>query len=409
VQAPSERLPGTAVRLHEPVKAAQACRPRAACLASSALAAPCHLASPYLPALPFALSLPIALSRTLLPFAFAASLALSGSESLAQSAAFANTPESRAPLSVAAGFAAPMSPALQIPPGMQPHAAVRGPTELGPHTEGASTAALQSPVYGPGRSPQGGFPTLQTEPGLRIFVTLAMPRESLKRLASQAASAGAVLVLRGLAHDSMRQTLAAIAALQAPAATRWQIDPPAFERYQVEQAPTFVLLLPETPEASTIEASTAVAATTEAPTTDTPKAASAGRPGGLGTSQAPISSSNPSPLSDADARRMAEVFAQGLSISMAQGRNDLRQAAQAAAKSSAKPAGTDGSPDTRQADVEAGVAVGSRCDTQVCPLPPPHVAVAGDVSLDYALGALARQDPRAMAASQVYLKRLSSR
>jgi conjugal transfer pilus assembly protein TrbC len=76
---------------------------------------------------------------------------------------------------------------------------------------------------------------------LRIFVTLAMPEGSLKALVDQAARAGAVIVLRGLKSQSMRETLASAQALIGTRQVDWQIDPEAFARYAVQHAPTFVL------------------------------------------------------------------------------------------------------------------------------------------------------------------------
>jgi conjugal transfer pilus assembly protein TrbC len=78
---------------------------------------------------------------------------------------------------------------------------------------------------------------------LRIFITLEMPRASLQLLTDQAARSGAVLVLRGLRANSMRETLAAVSGLIGERQVAWVIDPEAFARYRVERAPTFVLSL----------------------------------------------------------------------------------------------------------------------------------------------------------------------
>jgi conjugal transfer pilus assembly protein TrbC len=82
-----------------------------------------------------------------------------------------------------------------------------------------------------------------TPPALRIFVTLDMPPASLQLLLDQAERAGAVLVLRGLKAQSMRVTLEAVRALIGERKLGWLIDPEAFTRYGVQQAPTFVLAL----------------------------------------------------------------------------------------------------------------------------------------------------------------------
>ena len=78
---------------------------------------------------------------------------------------------------------------------------------------------------------------------LRIFITLDMPRASLQLLTDQAARAGAVLVLRGLKSQSMRQTVAVVQELIGKRRVAWVIDPEAFTHFAVRQAPTFVLTL----------------------------------------------------------------------------------------------------------------------------------------------------------------------
>jgi len=78
---------------------------------------------------------------------------------------------------------------------------------------------------------------------LRIFITLDMPRASLQLLTDQAARTGAVLVLRGLKSQSMRETLDAVRGLIGERNVAWVIDPEAFTRFAVRHAPTFVLTL----------------------------------------------------------------------------------------------------------------------------------------------------------------------
>lgn len=76
---------------------------------------------------------------------------------------------------------------------------------------------------------------------LRIFVSLSMPQASLSLLAAQAERSGAILMLRGLKANSMKQTLDAVQALIGERKVNWQIDPEAYARYSVRHAPTFVL------------------------------------------------------------------------------------------------------------------------------------------------------------------------
>jgi conjugal transfer pilus assembly protein TrbC len=92
---------------------------------------------------------------------------------------------------------------------------------------------------------------------VRIFITLDMPRTSLRLLAEQASRGGATLVLRGLKNQSMRQTVAAVgdilgapgtadgamkgAVKGATPSPHWIIDPQAFERHGITLAPTFAV------------------------------------------------------------------------------------------------------------------------------------------------------------------------
>jgi conjugal transfer pilus assembly protein TrbC len=88
---------------------------------------------------------------------------------------------------------------------------------------------------------------------VRIFITLDMPRPSLRLLAEQASRGGATLVLRGLKNQSMRQTVAAVGDILGAPGTQdgairgaspsphWIIDPQAFERHGITRAPTFAV------------------------------------------------------------------------------------------------------------------------------------------------------------------------
>lgn len=83
-------------------------------------------------------------------------------------------------------------------------------------------------------------------PRLIIFVSLSMPRESLRRLAAQAARAGAAVALRGLAADaqgkpSFRATAMAVQRLGLREGG-FSVDPPDFKRFGIDQVPAFVLL-----------------------------------------------------------------------------------------------------------------------------------------------------------------------
>ena len=79
-------------------------------------------------------------------------------------------------------------------------------------------------------------------PVLFVFVTLGMPEQTLRLLIDQASRTRAVMVMRGLANASIRQTAAQVQRLIGEKRVEWLIDPQAFDRFGVNQAPTFVLL-----------------------------------------------------------------------------------------------------------------------------------------------------------------------
>lgn len=80
-----------------------------------------------------------------------------------------------------------------------------------------------------------------------VFVSLSMPRETLRLLADQAGRAGGALLIRGLKQDSMRKTLAEVQEVLSGQDVPWQIDPEAFRRFGVVHAPTFVIARPAMP------------------------------------------------------------------------------------------------------------------------------------------------------------------
>jgi conjugal transfer pilus assembly protein TrbC len=145
-----------------------------------------------------------------------------------------------------------------LPAPDNPIPAPRGLPRIGPGSGEGPGAAQRPPATGAGidigalarqgsriggAMNPGALPP--QEPALRIFVTLDMPQGSLRRLVDQAERAGAVLVLRGLKNQSMRQTVAAVSDLLGQRKAGWVIDPEAFERHGVEAAPTFLLTLGE--------------------------------------------------------------------------------------------------------------------------------------------------------------------
>lgn len=78
-------------------------------------------------------------------------------------------------------------------------------------------------------------------PALLVFVSFSMPEASLERLVDQAERSDAVLVLRGFDQGSLKGTAARVQKLIGQRKVTFQIDPQAFERFDVHAVPTFVL------------------------------------------------------------------------------------------------------------------------------------------------------------------------
>jgi conjugal transfer pilus assembly protein TrbC len=85
------------------------------------------------------------------------------------------------------------------------------------------------------------------QPVLLVFVTLGMPERTLRLLIDQASRTRAIMVLRGLKNASIRQTAAHVQRLIGESQVEWLIDPEAFDRFGVKQAPTFVLVKARAP------------------------------------------------------------------------------------------------------------------------------------------------------------------
>lgn len=122
-------------------------------------------------------------------------------------------------------------------------------------TTGMHVEALPQPLSGPSvdlAAIARGFeaaataaPPIGLQAGqdqLLVFVTFSMPDAALKALAQQAHSAGATLVLRGLEGGSLLKTVAYAQQLMGTHRVALQVDPQAFDRYAVHQAPTVVLV-----------------------------------------------------------------------------------------------------------------------------------------------------------------------
>jgi len=90
------------------------------------------------------------------------------------------------------------------------------------------------------RKTQGTLRDGDTGPDLLVFVSFSMPDASLKRLATDAAKANAVLVFRGPKDGSLKKTLQAFEPL-AKLGARAIIHPEAFTWNRIDSVPVVVL------------------------------------------------------------------------------------------------------------------------------------------------------------------------
>ncbi len=89
-----------------------------------------------------------------------------------------------------------------------------------------------------------------TGPSLLVFISFAMPEQTLQRLVEQASRARATLILRGLVDGSLTRTAARVQSLLGNRRAVLQIDPQAFDRYAVTRTPSFVLTRAGSPAAN---------------------------------------------------------------------------------------------------------------------------------------------------------------
>jgi len=75
-----------------------------------------------------------------------------------------------------------------------------------------------------------------THDKLYIFVSLSMPGSALQNYYREAESMGAILVMRGLHHNSFPETKTKAESLKIS----WDIDPDLFEQYGISEVPVIV-------------------------------------------------------------------------------------------------------------------------------------------------------------------------
>ncbi len=76
--------------------------------------------------------------------------------------------------------------------------------------------------------------------GLYVFISSSMPQPALLEIATDAARLRTPIILRGLAGESLQDTLATMHPLTTAGAAL-EIDPLLFEAYKVERVPAVVL------------------------------------------------------------------------------------------------------------------------------------------------------------------------
>lgn len=105
---------------------------------------------------------------------------------------------------------------------------------------GGNSGAWADPLAVAQRYRQSRTGTGESGPNLLVFVSFAIPKASLERLAMDAAKSGAVLVFRGPKDGSIRKTLQAFEPLARRGASAI-LHPEAFTRHRVEAVPAYVL------------------------------------------------------------------------------------------------------------------------------------------------------------------------
>jgi len=79
---------------------------------------------------------------------------------------------------------------------------------------------------------------------LLVFVSLSMPKESLRRALADAERAQSAVVMRGLVDGSFKKTLETMqTVMEGRKQSNFQIDPVKFKLFDVQQVPTTVLIV----------------------------------------------------------------------------------------------------------------------------------------------------------------------
>ena len=77
-----------------------------------------------------------------------------------------------------------------------------------------------------------------------VFVSFSMPKHSLQQWLLQAEQISAPVLLRGLKHHSLKETLSEFQTLQSQTKSGIQIDPMSFEQFGIDKVPAVVIQHP---------------------------------------------------------------------------------------------------------------------------------------------------------------------
>ena len=95
--------------------------------------------------------------------------------------------------------------------------------------------------------PKKLFPTTtikESSESIFIFVSFSMPKTSLQQWLAQAHRIGASVVLRGLIHNSFKDTLSAMTSLVPDNTGGLLLDPTLFQKFDIKQVPAVVISKP---------------------------------------------------------------------------------------------------------------------------------------------------------------------
>lgn len=137
----------------------------------------------------------------------------------------------------------PSNPQLQVTPEVNPNIEDHRLQPVVPNVPdyGHDKKAVIDPIAVAERFKARNFdPTLKEETDLLVFVSFSLPEASLKRIAYESKKSGAIMVLRGMKDNSLRETQRAAGGLAALGA-KVMIHPDLFTQYAVTEVPTFVL------------------------------------------------------------------------------------------------------------------------------------------------------------------------